>query len=462
MIVSTDFNVDEQTLIISYYNEAGKISYIKKPVQQSDLFNWVLTQSPTEFRNWNNRFLRKAPSKYLSRFRLEELTQSRLSQADLDKIYAEHSPRKYFIDIEIKLIDNTFPDPTLAEREVNLITFVNDENIIFVMSTMDNFSQEQIFTLEKEVNEYLSSCGQTFTVKYLYFETEVEMLTSFYHRVLPNIPFLTGWNVIDFDWIYLINRAKRVNLDPMAAMPNSKLIGKSKLPIHMGLLDYLEVFMNTKPYKVVENYKLDYVADLVLGITKLKHKEYSSMLEAQRDTFNFVKYNVIDTCLPKLIDDKLGLLEVAFAISKFAKIEVSKVFSAVFITETLMCREFLERGRYLENDKRELGEEKTYDGAYVMKPEPGYYKYVMLRDFNSMYPNLTIQFNMSPDAYLGKVNSDSVISDDVIYTKNDTIFTNAFDSAARVILTRLYSGRVETKAEMARLEEQKEHERVNK
>ena len=87
MIVSTEFNSDDSTLVVSYYDETGNIAFMKKPIQQQDLFNWVLTPNPTEFRNWDNRFLKKSPNKWLSRFRLEELTQSRLSQNELDKIY---------------------------------------------------------------------------------------------------------------------------------------------------------------------------------------------------------------------------------------------------------------------------------------------------------------------------------------------------------------------------------------
>jgi DNA polymerase elongation subunit (family B) len=178
------------------------------------------------------------------------------------------------------------------------------------------------------------------------------------------------------------------------------------------------------------------------------------MLEAQQDVENFIKYNIIDTILIKLIEDKLGLLDVAFAISKFARVDVSKVFSAVFITETLMCREFLERGLYMANDRRDLEEDATYDGAYVAKPEPGYYKYVSCFDFASMYPNIQIQFNISPDAYLGKSKPDQEPTDAQVLTKNNTLFTKKFDSAARTILTRLYNGRVDTKNEMKKLEEQ--------
>jgi DNA polymerase elongation subunit (family B) len=461
MIVSTEFNSDDSTLVVSYYDETGNIAFIKKPIQQHDLFNWVLTPNPTEFRNWDNRFLKKSPNKWLSRFRLEELTQSRLTQDELDKIYSDLSPKKYYLDIEIQLTSNDFPDPAKALMPVNLITFVNEDNVCFVMSTMKNLEKDVVSQLETEVNEYFISHGQTFSLKYLFFEKEEDLMKTFFHKVLPKISFLTGWNVIGFDWIYLINRCKRLGIEPMATMPCKKTIGQSKMPIHMGLLDYMEVFMNTKPYKVVENYRLDYIANLVLGTRKLHH-EYASMMEAQQDIENFVKYNIIDTILVKLIEDKLGLLDVAFAISKFARVDVSKVFSAVYITETLMCREFLERGKFMASDRREVENEATYDGAYVAKPEPGYYKYVSCFDFASMYPNIQIQFNISPDAYLGKTKPETQPSSETILTKNDTIFTKKFDSAARTILTRLYNGRVGTKNEMKVLEEKLQSEKANK
>ena len=373
MIISAEFNPEDNTLVVSYYDQEGRVAFIKKPIQQIDLFNWITTPNPTEFRNWDNRFLKKSPSKWLSRFRIEELIESRMSKEDLAKIYGNYNPRKYFLDIEVKLINQDFPEPAKAEREVNLITFVNEENIIYTMSTTENFEPAETQRMEDEVNEYLEKCGQKFTLKYMYFENELALMTAFFKKILPKIPFLTGWNVVAFDWVYLINRAKKIGINPMEWMQCEKLIGQNKLPIHMGLLDYMEVFQNAKPYKVVENYKLDYIAELVLGVTKMHH-EYGSMLEAQGDTFNFAKYNIVDTCLVKLMDDRLKLLEVAFAISRFAKLEVSKVFGNVFIAEILMCREFLIKNRFLANDKRDLGEETTYAGAYVMKPVPGFYK----------------------------------------------------------------------------------------
>ena len=63
---------------------------------------------------------------------------------------------------------------------------------------------------------------------------------------------------------------------------------------------------------------------------------------------------------------------------------------------------------------------------------------------------------------MGKKKSDSQLNPETILTKNDTIFTKKFDSAARTILTRLYNGRVDTKNEMKKLEEQLQSEKTTK
>jgi len=460
MIISTEFNQDTSELMVSYYDANGQVAFIKKYIHDIDQFNWVLTPSPTEYRNWDNRFLKKAKNKWLSRFRLEELIQERFTPEELDLIYSNQGPKKYYLDIEIQLTSNEFPDPAKAAMPVNLITFVNEDNVCYVMSTMKDLEKSVVDRLETEVNEYFAAHNQSFSLKYLFFESEEALMSTFFLKVLPKIPFFTGWNVIGFDWVYLVNRAKRLKIELMENMPSEKLIGQAKMPLHIGLLDYMEVFMNTKPYKVVENYKLDYIANLVLGTTKL-HSEYATMLEAQQDVENFVKYNIIDTILIKLIEDKLGLLDVAFSISQLAKVDVSKVFSAVYITETLMCREFLSRGKLMASDRRDIENEATYDGAFVATPVPGYYKYVSCFDFASMYPNLQIQFNISPDSYLGKYDPTQQVPDETIFTKNNTIFTNKFDSAARTILKGLYNERFETKAKIKSLEDELAHEKTN-
>jgi len=459
MIVSTDFDVKEKELIISYYDKNGDMQFLKKKMHESDLFNWNKTNSPSEFRNWDGSFLQKTPSHYISKFRCEELIQEKLSDAEKARINSVYTPKKYYLDIEIELQSTDFPDPERALQPVGLITLINPDNTVYVLSTMTRFgseAKEKIAEITKDVNAYFSNLKEkkdtqklntNFVIKYLEFATEEEMLLAFFHKMMPKIPFMTGWNVINFDWLYLVNRSARLELNILENLPG-KLIGRTKMLSHFGLIDYMEVFKSIKPFKVVENYKLDYIANLVLGVTKLK-SNYTSMIEAQKDTYHFLLYNIIDTALVKLIEDKLDLLSVVFSISTVAGIEVSRVFSNVFLTETLMCREFLTRNKKMSNEKKKPLEESEFAGAFVMPPNPGYYEYVACYDFASMYPNIQIQFNISPDAYLGK----GAPNPGEIHTKNNTRFTKQFDSVARKILLGLYNERVATKATVKKLKE---------
>lgn len=454
MIISSEFNTKENLLIASHYDENGLVKFIQKRIPDEDIFNWKISSNPTSNINWDGRYLEKASTKWISRFRIEELIQSKFTQQELYELYSANRPKKWYSDIEIWLTSEEFPDPEKAEERVSLITCISDSNQVYVLSTMGELSEAQQEKMMTYVNKYVSSCGQNFTLKYIYYEKEVDMLKSFFHKMLPKIPFLTGWNYLDFDWKYLVNRAKNLGLEPAAALTHKRFNGKALLPSHVGLLDYMEVFMNLKPYKVVENYKLNYIADLVLGLKKLQHTE--SMIKFQQQTEKYIAYNIIDTILVKLIDDKLQLLDVAFEISRIAQVDVNKVFSSVYIGETLLCREFLRRDRKMASLDKKFIEDSTYDGAFVHKPKPGYYRFITCNDFASMYPNLQIQFNISPDTYMGKINQlDEEAVLDNIWTKNNTVFDNKVDSAARTILTGLYDTRVATKAEMKELKKKK-------
>jgi len=115
----------------------------------------------------------------------------------------------------------------------------------------------------------------------------------------------------------------------------------------------------------------------------------------------------------------------------------------------LMCREFLRSGLKMASDgnPENVNSSDTYAGAFVMPPVPGHYDLVACYDFASMYPNIQMQFNISPDSFLGKTPNDRSKKEN-IFTKNDTIFSSERDSVARTILNRLYDERVKTKKQM--------------
>lgn len=476
MIVGSEI-LEDGTLLISYYDESGKIKVLRKKLPQSELFNWVESKNPTGFKNWDGKHITRKTEKgqYVSQFRIEEIMRQILSGSEIEEIFELNFPKKTFIDIEIKLENDEFPDPAKALMPVGLITFVGDDNVAYVLSIMDNdefpngLGQAEITRMELEVNEYFKKIEplkekgrddsylfqQDFKIRHKYFKTEEDMLSFFFHQLVPKFSFVTGWNFTGFDWKYLMNRAKRIKVDAMLNMPSKSCFSKNMIPKHLGILDYMEVFETTRPYKVVENLKLDYISKLVLNSNKLKHG-YSSFFEFQKDTYLYTIYNVIDTLLVKLIEQKLSILDVAFSMSWVARVDINKVYSPVYITEVLICREFLDQGVRMMKLPWTSGEteDATYAGAFVKEPIPGYYNYVTCYDFKSMYPNIQMQFNISPDSYLGK-RGEVKLSGDEISTKNDTYFSSKKDSSVRKILTRLYDERVNTQDQIKKLKTQK-------
>jgi DNA polymerase elongation subunit (family B) len=471
MIIGAEYNEEHQSLMISYYNEKGEVEFLKKKLHKSDLYNWTISKNPTPDKNWDGRYVRRSDSKgrWLSQYRIQEIMQDKLSIEELNRIYSlDHFPKKSYLDIEIELIDESFPDPGEARMPVNMITFCNEKNIVYVLTTMkeedgSKFTEQEWKQMHDEVHDYFGKIeplkpedsailNQKFELKYIPFDTEEEMMSFFFHRILPKMALITGWNVINFDWVYLMNRCKRLDIDPFLTLMSDAIVSKrTKIPIHVGVLDYMEVMQQHKPLKVIENFRLDYISKLILNAGKLQ-TDYDSMMAAQKDVFNFTKYNIIDVVLVKMLDDKLSLLDVALSISGVAQIDVNKVYSPVYITEILMCREFLKKGLKMAKDggSPATTEQTTYAGAYVAAPTPGHYDLVACYDFASMYPNIQMQFNISPDSYIGRIGTVPRRGDE-IFTKNETLFNKGFDGVAKTILDRLYNERVATKSKMKKM-----------
>ena len=448
MLAGVEFNRDKRAVVASYFDKQGKVAFIEKKLQQSEVFNWKIGSGKSQYLSWDNKPLAMNQDNYITRFRCEEILATKTTEYERQLLSELVKPRVFFLDIETQVNErNDFPYPEEAKFPVNIISLVVDD-VIMVLSTMKNFSADEIVSLQNEVHSYLDQYKrpERYKLSYRYFSTEEGMLEYFFHRVLPEIPFFTGWNVLDFDWQTLHNRAKYHDIDITKNLPSKKLFGAYRTPIHTGVQDYAEICKQFKPVKMPENNKLDYMARMILGMSKVKHP-YKSFYDFQKDVFMFTKYNIIDSVAVQLIDKTKKLLDIAFTMSVISNVEVSKIFSPVSTTELFMCREFIAENKFMPDIKQVASDEK-YPGAYVMEPIPGIYRQVVLFDFASEYPNVQMQFNISPDSYLGKIGKVDLSAwnpADLIVTKYGTVFRGDKDSAARKILSRYYKMRFDIK-----------------
>jgi len=437
-------------LKISRFNEDGMTVFENISIPDSERFEWEyalrLKDVDSSWRSWDNRAIKKSKKPMLSRYRIEEFLYG-LPDDVKERIYQPNRPRVWFCDIEVEVTDDGFPEPSNAPNRITTICFAHGQKA-FVLS-IKPLEQEEVKDIEKSVNEYFGKYNAEFSVKFISFENEYEMLYVFFNKYIQQMPLITGWNFVNFDWQYLVNRCKRLNIDPMVASPSRKFVDKDTIPQHRPVVDYMKIYAKwDNKVDVKESSKLDYVADQVLKLTKIKYNGTLKDLY-EKDFKKYVFYNIVDTLLVLYIDKEISVMGTYLSLANIARVELLGAFSPIRMTETLLIRQFYDRNKVLIR-KGELEEGKPYEGGFVKDPVPGMYQWVVAYDFASLYPTTMRQFNISPETYLGK--RSDVEGPDYIRTATGAVFDATTDSVSRNFLTDLFNRRVKSKEEAKEIE----------
>jgi DNA polymerase elongation subunit (family B) len=262
---------------------------------------------------------------------------------------------------------------------------------------------------------------------------------------------MTGWNFINYDWQYIVNRCKRLQIDLTDVAITGSLDKKDSRPLHMGILDYMQLYDKyDRSGHVKESNALAFVSGAVLdGISKIN---YSGSLQDlyENDFQKYVFYNVIDSVLVYYIDQKLRSMEVLLTLATITKMPLYKAASPVAITESLIARKLAEQDKRIgtEWDREDGKKDAKYAGAFVKEPITGYYSGVSAFDFASLYPSVMRQFNISPDSFIEIVPEAEVKErrkdQDVIVCQNVVVYSKE-ESVLKKILGDLYAQRKDYK-----------------
>jgi len=260
---------------------------------------------------------------------------------------------------------------------------------------------------------------------YVSCDNEIDLLDRFlytWNEFSPDI--VTGWNVNGFDIPYLYNRINKV-IDEKTAKTLSPWKFVSFRKFHSGfgreetrltlsgicVLDYLELYKKFT-YVNRESYRLDYIANVELGESKLSYSEFGSLHTLyKRDYHKFIEYNVKDVELVGRLEDKMKLIEMAAALAYSAKVNLDDVFSQVRMWESL-CYHHLRKTNRVYPPRKITSKSEQFEGAYVKEPHVGFHKWVVSFDLNSLYPHLMMQYNLSPEKLVteSQANNDLVES----------------------------------------------------
>lgn len=319
------------------------------------------------------------------------------------------------IDLEVGS-ENGFPEPATASEPITAITLV----------------------LNRKTHVF--GCGE-FTkiipgVKYYKCRDEHDLIKQFLDVWSADYPdVVTGWNIRLFDIPYLVNRISNLFGDAMAKRlspwrvikPREVDLGNGRkfstyLIYGVANMDYFDLFQRFAPEgKSQESYKLDAIANVVLGEKKLSYEEYGSLHRLYIENYEkFILYNIRDTELITRMEDKLRLIELSYTLAYNSKSNYEDVFAQVRMWDSIVFNYFRDN-KWVIPPMRVSSKSEAYIGAYVKDPIIGLHEYVAGYDLDSLYPHLTMQYNISPETLVDVTEYEDLLKSGLATGSGDAI-----------------------------------------
>ena len=362
------------------------------------------------------------------------------------------------IDIECQS-DQGFPEPHLAEWPITAITIKNSKENVYRTWGFNEFNPAD-------------------NVVYIQCKNEAALLHKFLEYWKDNYPdIVTGWNSIGFDMVYIVNRIRKVygeeeikKLSPWGNVKEDnrkdKITGNTNYAYDiMGItqLDYLELYKKFT-YVQQEMYSLNHIAHVELGEGKLSYEEEGSLFSLYKNDYQkFIEYNIKDVELVDRFEEKLGLITLALTMAYRGGVNYRDVLGTTMIWDTIIYR-ILEQNKVVCPPKIEKSK-SDFVGAYVKEPQIGAHDWVVSFDLNSLYPNIIVQNNMSPETVVDGLVDTSIehmlrkqtkIDTEYATTPNGARFKKRRQGVIPFVIQKYYEERVEIKKEMLKLQQEYE------
>ena len=361
-------------------------------------------------------------------------------------------------DIECQS-DQGFPEPHLAEWPITAITIKNSKENVYRTWGFNEFNPAD-------------------NVVYIQCKNEAALLHKFLEYWKDNYPdIVTGWNSIGFDMVYIVNRIRKVygeeeikKLSPWGNVKEDnrkdKFTGNTNYAYDiMGItqLDYLELYKKFT-YVQQEMYSLNHIAHVELGEGKLSYEEEGSLFSLYKNDYQkFIEYNIKDVELVDRFEEKLGLITLALTMAYRGGVNYRDVLGTTMIWDTIIYR-ILEQNKVVCPPKIEKSK-SDFVGAYVKEPQIGAHDWVVSFDLNSLYPNIIVQNNMSPETVVDGLVDTSIehmlrkqtdIDTTYATTPNGARFKKDRQGVIPFVIQKYYEERVEIKKEMLKLQQEYE------
>ena len=324
----------------------------------------------------------------------------------------------------------------------------------------------------------LDTCSLIVNTQIFEFDTEDKMLLAwreFLEKVDPDV--IIGYNIANFDFPYLLDRAKHLKCTRFPYWSRLKNIQSHAKEDHfsskqMGNRDtkstntngriQLDLLQLVQRDHQLRSYTLNSVCAHFLGEQKedVHHTMITELFNGTPESRRrLAVYCLKDAYLPQRLMDKLMCLvnytEMARVTGVPFNFLLAKGQQVKFISQ--LFRKALEQKLVIPNIRSDQSADEQYEGATVIDPTRGYYDVpIATLDFASLYPSIIQAHNLCYTTWLlnGKTTVEKlglVKDEDYIITPNGDIFCTAKVRKGLLtqILEELLGARKRAKKELA-------------
>ncbi|HVP16923.1 MAG TPA: DNA polymerase domain-containing protein [candidate division Zixibacteria bacterium] len=260
-----------------------------------------------------------------------------------------------------------------------------DRNPIIIISVATNSGEQKQFLADENRND----------------KPVLEAFMNYVESFDPDI--IVGYGVNAQDWQYLTARCKKLGLhlrvDRAKTEPHGSVYGHVSLNgrINLDLADYADEFPEVK-VKTLAN-----LADY-LGIMKVENRilvediDFADYWDAQAKRGDLKQFSMDNTCCIMGITETI--LDFAMQLSNLVCLPLDHVGTAAagFRVEWFLIKRTHKLNELVP--RRVEQPYRPYAGGLVLQPKPGLHENIAVLDFKSMYPNIMIAYNLSPDTYV--------------------------------------------------------------
>ena len=419
MILDIVHRKDERILEISYIKENGQKDIIKFNANRMKTYKYDANGA---FKNWNGARCSEAWTSNPSKFDIKMFI-SELEPKYRNILLGKTFPKMYAWDIETDTPEDVEPDGNQPHFPITTISICNTDLDTIVLGWKPLSEIEQKWVAD-EYDKYIDNVSFIKTlglkkkprIQYMKFDDEEKMLRYFLEVIVANVPVFAGWNCMNYDWTYIVNRIK-IYFPFLSISMSSKtnhthterfndrftdLSYNLPMPDHTWIVDMMDVIATdyvVMPEKEALN--IDYIAHETMGINKLEYTEYGSLENLLRKDYpRYVLYNGVDSLLVQLIDKYFKTMLTLYMLGQYCEMKLSATTSKIAMTEAVVFRDFNNHNLKVVWEERNPVRGRLL-GAYVKNPVKGLHRFCCCNDFASLYPSTIVTCNLSFENFIG-------------------------------------------------------------